>query len=260
MRVIICDDDAHLRTVLRSVVTDRGHEVVGEAETAADAYDVIARTKPDAAIVDLALRVGSGREVARRAAERGCRVIVFSSFLDDVDPKTLGVIGVAKPDFAALESALDALSARTDDEGGWRKGHADRRANPSSPDRMMPASPVEDPSDFYQALGDARAGDCIMFIDVVPDGPETTTSFAVTVRAVIRAHDHLMQKGDQLAVLLIDAKPEAAEAVVSRLRRTSASVAQTAAWTWRHAVIGGDESPSDAFQRLRSMPVADADT
>ncbi len=253
MRVLICDDDAQLRTVLRTVVADRGHEVVGEAETAADAYDVLARTKPDAAIIDLALRVGSGREVARRAAERGCRVIVFSAFLDDVDPHTLGVIAVPKPDFAALESALDALAARGSDEERWRKGNADRRATTISPDRPMPNSPVEDPSDFYQALGDARPGDSIMFIDVSPTTADATATFAITVRGVIRAHDHLMRRGDQLVALLVEGLPEAATAVAARLERASGAASPTVTWTWRHTLIEADESPADAFQRLRSV-------
>jgi CheY-like chemotaxis protein len=252
VRIIICDDDAHLRTVLRSVATDRGHEVVGEAETAADAYDVLARTKPDAAIVDLALRVGSGREVARRAAERGCRVIVFSSFVDDIDPKTLGVIGVPKPDFAALESALDALWARTDDEAGWRKGQADRRTLPPTLERPAPKSPVEEPGEFYQALSEALPGDTVMFIDLVVPSAEAAGALAVLVRSVIRANDHLMQRGDQLIVLLVDALPEAADAVMARLTRACEGTPQAGVWQARHTIIGTDETGSDAFQRLRA--------
>lgn len=252
MRVMLCDDDAHLRAVLRGVVTEKGHEVVGEAETAADAYDILSRDRPDTAIIDLALRVGSGRDVARRAAERGCRVIVFSAFLDDIDPKTLGVIAVPKPDFAALESALDAVAARGSDEDRWRKGKADRRSTLPAPDRALPAAPVEEAADFYAALGAAVPGDTLMFIEVTPLAPDATESFAVIVRAVIRVQDHLMTRGNQIAVLLVDGLPESAPAVAARIERAAATGPHLADWTWRHAVLTNDESPGDAYQRLRS--------
>src|SRR5256885_1815854 len=169
MRILICDDDAHLRTVLRALLTNRGHEVAAEADTASEAYAALARTKPDAAIVDLALRMGSGRDVARDAAARGCRVIVFSAFLDDIDPRSLGVVGVLKPDFAALESAVDALAAMRDEGEHWRAGQADRRAMAPTAGRPNPTSAVEDPSDFYRALGEAHPRDALLIVDTDSD-------------------------------------------------------------------------------------------
>jgi hypothetical protein len=178
-------------------------------------------------------------------------VIVFSSFVDDIDPKTLGVIGVQKPDFAALEAALDALAARGDDEGSWRKGQADRRAMAPAPGREAPKSPIEEPGEFYQALSDAHPGDTVMFVDVVSPSSDVDALGGI-VRAVIRADDHLMQKGDQLMVLLVDAQPEAADAVIARLTRACESTPLASAWTVRHTVIGDSETGSDAFSRLRS--------
>jgi len=252
MRILVCDDDAHLRAVIRAVATDRGHDVVGEVDTASDAYAFLARAKPDVAIVDLALRVGSGREVARDASARGCRVIVFSAYLDEIDPRSMGVVGVLKPDFAGLESALDALASTTHDSEQWRAGQADRRATVAAAERPRPTGAVEEATDFFKALSEARGGDTLVVIDVESTSPDDVSAFAVTVRAVIRAHDHIMRRGEQLTLLLVDGLPDAADAVLARLQRALAGGASAPTWTMRHALLTDDELSGDTYQRLRS--------
>jgi len=188
---------------------------------------------------------GSSKTSTSPLISNYCRVIVFSSYVGDIDPASLGVIGVQKPDFAALEQALDALAATRDDGDQWRAGQADRRARATSAGRPVPISSVEDPDDFYRALGEAHPGDTLMLIEAT--SPDDASTLAVTVRAVIRTQDHLMQRGSQLTVLLVDGLPNAADAVNERLSR-----ATTMAWTERHALLIDDEIPADAYQRLRS--------
>jgi CheY-like chemotaxis protein len=249
MRVLVCDDDAHLRVVLRSVIEERGHEVVGEADMASQAIALVRALKPDAAVVDLALRSGSGNDVVRYATDHGCRVVVFSAFLESSGAVPHADAVVAKPDFAALETALDALSTKSIDRKRWRDGNADRRAIATT-NRPPPAAPVEDPAAFYRALGDAIPGDVVMFVDV--DGPaDEVEALGVVLRGVIRGHDHVLRRGNQFALLLVDAQPEAANAVAERLRAAWDATAHNARWTSRHAVATLDESPAEAFQRLR---------
>src|SRR5689334_2830268 len=144
MRILIGDDDERLVAVLRPIVTERGLAVVGDASMANDAYSLLARTLLDAAIVDLPLRVAIVLRCARAAAERACRVVVFSAYVDDIDPRSLGVVGVLKPDFAALETAVDALAATTAQRDSWRAGQADRRALSSAAGRPAPAAAIEE--------------------------------------------------------------------------------------------------------------------
>jgi DNA-binding NarL/FixJ family response regulator len=117
MRYLLCDDDAPLRAVLRTIVLDRGHEVVGEAETAAEARGLLA-LDPDVVIVDLALRSGSGLDVGRAAVEQGCRVLVFSAFIGTAGTDFADA-AISKPDFFALEAAMDALTTRQADGARW---------------------------------------------------------------------------------------------------------------------------------------------
>ncbi|MEY2434576.1 MAG: Response regulator receiver domain [Acidimicrobiaceae bacterium] len=233
----------------------RGHEIVGEAETAASAYSLLAAEQPDAAIVDLALREGSGHDLARRAAAQGCRVIVFSAFVDSFESRSLVDAVVDKPDFQALEAAIDMLSNRATRDDRWREGQSDRRQQKdAATERPLPTSPVEEPAAFYQALGEAVPGDILMFIDIQDSSLDAAESLAAAARGVIRAHDRLMRRDLQLSVLLVDCTPEAPVAVAARLTQAWDATAYRSRWVWRHTMLTEAESPADAYQRLRSPP------
>jgi DNA-binding NarL/FixJ family response regulator len=63
--VLIVDDSAQLAEMLGELVADPGRvEVVGAADSVAEANDCIARLAPDFVIVDLQLKDGNGFEVA----------------------------------------------------------------------------------------------------------------------------------------------------------------------------------------------------
>jgi CheY-like chemotaxis protein len=250
VRVLLCDDDAHLRVVLRGIVHDRGHEVVGEAETADDSKGLIATAQPDAVILDIALRQGSGADVGRMAAAQGCRVILFSAFLGSLDDTDFADAVIAKPDFYALEAAIDALTMRTANADQWNRGQPDRRASGTVTGRPLPPAAVEPPDAFYQALDAAQPGDSLLLMDVA-GGPDAAEAIAIVARGVIRPHDHLMLRGAQVALLLVAGTPDAASAVAARLTTATADTPYGRDWTWRHRVFTGDESPAEAYQQLR---------
>jgi hypothetical protein len=93
-----------------------------------------------------------------------------------------------------------------------------------------------------------------MFIDVLDSTPDMAESLAVAARGVIRAHDRLMRRDLQLSVLLGECLPEAAAAVAGRLGQAWEATAYGSRWVWRHTILTADESPADAYQRLRSAP------
>ena len=252
MRVLLCDDDAHLRVVLRGIARERGHEVVGEAETADDSKGLVATTNPDAVIIDLALRQGSGIEVGRMAAAQGCRVIVFSAFLDSISDTDFADAVIPKPDFLALEAAIDALTMRTASGDHWDRGQPDRRATGSVTGRPLPPAPVEQPDAFYQALGAAQPGDSLVLIEV-STGPADAEALSVVARGVIRPHDHLMLRGTQVALLLVAGSPEAGAAVALRLTKATEATPYGRDWSWKYCTIAADESPADAYQQLRQQ-------
>ena len=46
-RVLVADDAAFMRMMIKNILTQNGHEVVGEAENGAEAVEQYAELKPD---------------------------------------------------------------------------------------------------------------------------------------------------------------------------------------------------------------------
>ncbi len=70
-RVVIADDSATARALLRSILTDTGaFDVVGEASTSEAALALVHRLRPDAITVDLEMPDWDGLELTRRIMEQ----------------------------------------------------------------------------------------------------------------------------------------------------------------------------------------------
>jgi CheY-like chemotaxis protein len=257
VRVLICDDDASLRSVIRTLLERSGHEVVAEADKSVEAISLLHRLLPDAVIVDLSLFAGSGHDVLRAAAVLHCPAIVFTAFPADADtgPFANRPIVVEKPDFNGLEAAIGALVGRIADNADRAPGEpVDRRKQVSASAGFAPApaEPIEEASYFYPALNDAWAGDSLLAIQPKDSSEATLAVLGTVVRNAVRAQDHLMARSTELIALLLGGDPGAPGAVTRRIetawskgggRRTPLSI--------RSVVIAADEAPSDAFQRLK---------
>lgn len=79
LRIFIVEDSPIMRGVLNDLLVQAGADVVGQADNAAQAIRDIKRLDPDAIIVDIGLRRGTGFDVLR-ALERderpGTRVVL----------------------------------------------------------------------------------------------------------------------------------------------------------------------------------------
>ena len=229
---------------------ERNHEVIGEAETAGDSKALVATAQPDLVVIDLSLRQGSGTEVGRMAAAHGSHVIIFSAFLDSISDTDFAHAVIAKPDFFALEAAIDALALRSSAGDQWDRGQPDRRTSAPVAGRELPPAPIDPTDAFYQALGGAVPGDSLVLIDV-PSGPADAEALAIMARGVIRPHDHLMIRGAQVALLLVAGSADSAAAVTARLTKATADTNYSEGWTWRSRVLASDESPAEVYQELR---------
>jgi DNA-binding NarL/FixJ family response regulator len=81
LRVLLADDHALVRAGMRSLLRDiEGVEVVGEAADGAEALELAARERPDAVLLDIAMRGMNGLEAAARFREQhpGVKVIILS--------------------------------------------------------------------------------------------------------------------------------------------------------------------------------------
>jgi DNA-binding NarL/FixJ family response regulator len=96
-RVFLVDDHQILREGLRARLDREDDiEVVGEAGTAAEAYDGIAETKPDLAILDIQMPGEPGTDLAKRIRARwpNIKVMMLSGYDFDQYVRQLVRIGV----------------------------------------------------------------------------------------------------------------------------------------------------------------------
>jgi two-component system response regulator DevR len=86
IRVLIVDDHQIVRQGLRSILErEPDLEVVGEAPSAEAALEVVGRTPPDVALVDIRLEGMGGIELCRRLREvaPNVAVVMLTSFLNE---------------------------------------------------------------------------------------------------------------------------------------------------------------------------------
>jgi two-component system, chemotaxis family, chemotaxis protein CheY len=79
--VLIADDAAFMRMMLRSILTDAGYEVAGEAEDGAEAVSKYRELRPDLTTMDITMPGMNGLDALRAicAADPDARVIMCSA-------------------------------------------------------------------------------------------------------------------------------------------------------------------------------------
>jgi two-component system chemotaxis response regulator CheY len=80
-RVLIADDAAFMREMLRDILTDGGYEVVGEASDGNEAVSAYAKLHPDLVTLDIVMPRKSGLEALREiiAGHPGACVVMCSA-------------------------------------------------------------------------------------------------------------------------------------------------------------------------------------
>ena len=81
MKVLIVDDNALTRTMLKTLLEQMGHEVAGEAEDGDGAVRVFSALRPDVVFLDLILPGKSGMEVLEeiREIDPKAKIVVISA-------------------------------------------------------------------------------------------------------------------------------------------------------------------------------------
>src|SRR3954451_10587882 len=85
--VVIVDDHPAVREALAIRISLQSDlRVCGEASDVADALQLIAQKKPDVAVIDIALRGGSGIDLIKRIKARGdkTRSLVWSMYNEEL--------------------------------------------------------------------------------------------------------------------------------------------------------------------------------
>jgi two-component system, chemotaxis family, chemotaxis protein CheY len=80
-RIMVVDDAAFMRTVLKKILTEAGHEVVGEAVDGADAVAKYSECQPDLVTMDITMPNMDGVQALKaiRGGDGNARVIMCSA-------------------------------------------------------------------------------------------------------------------------------------------------------------------------------------
>ena len=79
--VLICDDAAFMRVMIKDILTKNGYEVAGEAENGIKAVEKYAETKPDLVMMDITMPEMDGIKALKKIkeADPGATIIMCSA-------------------------------------------------------------------------------------------------------------------------------------------------------------------------------------
>ncbi|PCG14670.1 MAG: DNA-binding response regulator [Sphingomonas sp.] len=109
-RILVVDDEAAIRRLLRNTLLRAGHEVV-EAGTAADALRLAAAERPDAILLDLGLPDRDGLGIIPLLRKQGDAVILVVSAREAVEEKVTA-LDLGAEDYVTKPFDTEELLAR----------------------------------------------------------------------------------------------------------------------------------------------------
>ena len=83
-RIVLADDEIHIRYLIRSIIRAEGYEVVGEANNGEDALALYRLHRPDLLLIDINLPLKTGDEVLEEVRREfpDARVVILSMVSD----------------------------------------------------------------------------------------------------------------------------------------------------------------------------------
>jgi DNA-binding response OmpR family regulator len=116
MVVLVVEDEAIIAFCSAAMLEDAGHDVVGPAQTSAEALQLARLERPDVALVDIDLEVpGAGIGVARQLRAQYGTAIVFTTGQTDVarDHSDIAAATLSKPyDPSELAGIVEYAASR----------------------------------------------------------------------------------------------------------------------------------------------------
>ena len=133
LRVIIADDERPAREFLKAVLREfEAVEIVGEAENGAEAVEIIKRTKPDLALLDLQMPEISGLEAVKLLRKNETPLVAFVTAYDEFAVQAFELNAVdylLKPvDKIRLGETLQRAGERLE-QADWRETETENLKN-----------------------------------------------------------------------------------------------------------------------------------
>lgn len=111
IRVLIADDETHVRKYIRAVMERMNAEVIGEATNGREALEMFSQTKPHLLLLDINMPVKSGKTVLKEVMGRFPKafVIMLTSL---VDPETVeDCISLGASGYIRKDVGIDEMQA-----------------------------------------------------------------------------------------------------------------------------------------------------
>ncbi len=113
-KILVVEDDALIAMELEERLAEQGYHVIGPAMTLEAAEEAVARTKPDAALLDANVAGASSVPLGASLAAQGVPVAFCTGYneVKNLPPELAGVLVLTKPiTDADLTAALKRLVA-----------------------------------------------------------------------------------------------------------------------------------------------------
>ena len=103
MRVIVVDDETHVRTLIKSVINSMNCDIVGEAGNGKDAVALFGELKPNMMLLDINMPLKSGKQALAEIKKKypNAFIIMLTSLTDREtieDCMSLGASGFIRKD------------------------------------------------------------------------------------------------------------------------------------------------------------------
>ncbi len=97
-RILIVDDSSIMRKMIRKTLSDRGHQIVGEAKDGQEAIELYKQLQPDVVTMDITMRGMDGFTAAKQILtyDQNAQIIFLSNLNDEIyseDAVQLGAVG-----------------------------------------------------------------------------------------------------------------------------------------------------------------------
>lgn len=109
-KILVVEDDAHIRRLLRAALQRAGH-VVAEAETAREGLSLAAIDKPDVVLLDLGLPDRDGLELIQPIKQRSGATVLVVSARDDTAEK-VAALDLSADDYITKPFDTEEVLAR----------------------------------------------------------------------------------------------------------------------------------------------------